>query len=77
MYLPTNSFEDDVEEGNNRPVNKAVQLIDESLFNHLVSRNKHDPLTASPQAKHRAILLSELYLKNQMLYNRKNAGKTL
>lgn len=66
-----------MEEGNNRPVSKAVQLIDESLFNHLVSRNKHNPLTASPQAKHSPVLLSELYLKNKMLYNRRNGGKDI
>lgn len=56
----TNALEDHMEEGDNRPVDKAVQLVNKSLFDHFVPRNIHHPLAASSQAEHRAILQSQL-----------------
>lgn len=56
----TDAFEDDMEEWDNRPVDKGVLLVNEGLFDHLVARNIHHPLAASPQAEHWAILLSKL-----------------
>lgn len=60
MVPLTNAFEDLMEEWDNRTVDKTVELVNESLFNHLVAGNIHHPLTASPQAEHRAKLLRKL-----------------
>lgn len=59
----TQAFENNMEEGDDRSIGKAVQLGDESLSDHLVSWNKHHPLTAPPQAEHRAVLLLKLHAK--------------
>lgn len=59
----TKPFEDHMEEGDNRALSEAVQLVNKGLFDHLVPRNIHHPVTASSQAEHWAILLSELRSK--------------
>ena len=59
----TNPLEDNMEERHNRSINEAVQLVHKSLFDHLVSWNKHHPFAASPQAEHRTVLLSKLHFK--------------
>lgn len=59
----TNALEDHMEEGDNRAVSEAVQLVNKGLFDHLVPRNIHHPLTASSQAEHWAVHLSELQSK--------------
>lgn len=77
IHLLTEALEDNMEERNNRSINKAVQLVDKSLFDHLVSWNKHHPLTAFPQAKHRAVLLSELYSKTNDFSRGELFGKNI
>lgn len=59
----TKALEDHMEEGDNRALSEAVQLVNKGLFDHLVPRNIHHPLTASSQAEHWAVLLSELHSK--------------
>lgn len=56
----TNAFEDHMEEGDNRPVDKTVQLVNKGLSDHFVPRNIHHPLASSSQAEHWAILQSKL-----------------
>lgn len=56
----TNAFEDHMEEGDNRPVDKTVELVNKGLFDHLVPRNIHHPLASSSQAEHWAILQRKL-----------------
>lgn len=65
-YKLTNALEDNVEERDDRPFDKAVQLVNKGFFDHLVSRNKHHPLAASPQAEHWTILLSKLHSKTDL-----------
>lgn len=59
----TNALEDHMEEGDNRALSEAVQLVNKGLFDHLVPRNIHHPLIASSQAEHWTVLLSELHSK--------------
>lgn len=57
-----------VEERNNRSINKAVHLVDESLFDHLVAGDKHHPRAAFPQAEHWTVLLSKLHPKEPITF---------
>lgn len=75
IHQLTKALEDNMEERNDGSVHEAVQLVDKCLFDHLVSWNKHRPLTASPQAEHGAVLLSQLRLKtNNFSRERKMFG---
>lgn len=59
----TKALEDNVKERDDRSIHEAVQLINKSLFDHLVSWDKHHPLAASPQAEHWTVLLGKLHSK--------------
>lgn len=56
----TKTLIDNMEERKNWSINKAIQLINKSLFDHLVSCNVHHPLTASLHTEHRTVCLSQL-----------------
>lgn len=50
-----------MEERDDRPLVKDVQLVDKSFFDHLVSCDVHDPLVAPPQTEHCTIFLRQLH----------------
>lgn len=58
---PTNSLEDNMEERDDWSLHKGIQLVDKSVFDHLVSCDVHHPLVAPPQTEHWTILLRQLH----------------
>lgn len=61
----TKSIGDNMKERDDWPFDKAVQLVNKSLFDHLVSWNKYHSLTAFPQAEHGTVRLRKLGLKTE------------
>lgn len=60
MVSLTATLEHFIEKRESGPVHKAVRLAGQRLFDHVVPRDEHHPLTALPQAEQGAVLLGEL-----------------